>query len=134
MDSVVIDTSAWIDFFRPSGDSAVKEAIKSLISEQRVLLPGIIKTELLRGTKTKKEFEMLDDLLKGLNYLSVGEDFWVRLPRFSFDLFRKGIIVPLTDTYIALVSIENTASLLHRDKHYDLIARETKLEIMAVVS
>jgi predicted nucleic acid-binding protein len=35
--------------------------------------------------------------------------------------------VPLTDTYIALLCIENQASLLHRDKHFDMIAQKTKL-------
>jgi len=92
-----------------------------------VLLPGIIKTELLRGTKNKKEYNQLNQMLTGLTYLAVDEDFWERLSNFSFQLFRKGITVPLTDTYIALLCIENQASLLHRDKHFDMIARETKL-------
>jgi predicted nucleic acid-binding protein len=129
MNRVVIDTSAWIDFFRPQGDSAVKEAIKPLISEERVLLPGIIKTELLRGTKSKKEYEMLEELLKGLIYLPVEEDFWGRLSRFSFGLLRKGVVVPFADAYIALLAIENGVCLLHRDKHFDLIARKTGLEM-----
>ncbi len=130
MNRVIIDTSIWIDFFSPPGDSAVKETIKLLISEERVLLPGIIKAELLRGTKSKKEFEMLDELLKGLIYLPVEEDFWGRLSRFSFQLLRKGVAVPLANAYIALVTIENDAFLLHRDKHFGLIARETGLNIM----
>ena len=92
-----------------------------------VLLPGIIKTELLRGAKNKKEYNQLSRMLTGLTYLAVDESFWERLSNFSFQLFRKGITVPLTDTYIALLCIENQASLLHRDKHFDLIARETKL-------
>ncbi len=75
---------------------------------------------------------MLDDLLRSLIHLPVTEDFWGRLSRFSFDLFRKGIVVPLTDTYIALVAIENNAHLLHRDKHFALIAQETGLEILKV--
>jgi predicted nucleic acid-binding protein len=95
-----------------------------------VLLPGIIKTELLRGAKNKKEFNQLSQLLKGLAYLAVHEDFWERLSEFSFQLFRKGTVVPLTDTYIALLCIENQASILHRDKHYDMIAKKTKLKIL----
>jgi predicted nucleic acid-binding protein len=42
----------------------------------------------------------------------------------------RGIAVPLTDTYIALLCIENQASILHRDKHYDMIAQKTKLKIL----
>jgi len=132
MNRVVVDTSAWVEFFRPQGDVGLKEAIKSLIYGGRVLLPGLTRAEILRGTKSTEEYGMLDDLLRGLQYLPVGEDFWERLSLFSFDLFRKGVTVPLTDTYIALVAIENGASLLHRDRHFDLIAQETRLEIFKV--
>ena len=86
--------------------------------------------KLLRGAKNKQEFTQLSQLLKGLSYLAVHEDFWERLSEFSFQLFRKGLVVPLTDSYIALLCIENQASILHRDKHYDMIAQKTKLKIL----
>ena len=130
MDKVIIDTSAWIESFRPGSKKSFQVLVKDLIIQELVLLPGIIKTELLRGTKNKKEFNQLSQMLKGLAYLSVHEDFWERLSDFSFQLFRKGIVVPLTDTYIALLCIENQASILHRDKHYDMIAQKTKLKIL----
>ena len=129
MNKVIVDTSAWIEFFRPQGAAPLREAIKLLISESRILLPGIIRTEILRGTRSREEYEMLDDLLKGLTYLPVAEDFWERLSQFSFDLLRKGLTVPLTDTYVALVAMENNARILHCDKHFDLIAQERRLEI-----
>ncbi len=131
MDKVIIDTSAWIESFRPQCERTLSHFVKELIIRGRVLLPGIIKVELLRGTKNKKEYTRLNDLLKGLTYLPLSEEFWERLSDFSFGLFRKGIIVPLTDTYIALVCIENDASIVHRDKHFDLIAGKTPLKILS---
>ena len=101
-----------------------------MILKGRILVPGIIKTEILRGTKNKKEYNQLNDLLKGLEYLPVSDDFWEKLSLFSFRLFRKGVTVPLTDTYIALLGIENNASILHRDKHFDLIAEKVPLKIL----
>jgi len=130
MDKVIIDTSVWIESFRANADQSLHRLVKNLILSELVLLPGIIKTELLRGAKNKKEFNQLNQLLKGLAYLAVHEDFWERLSEFSFQLFRKGIVVPLTDTYIALLCIENQASILHLDKHYDMIAQKTKLKIL----
>jgi predicted nucleic acid-binding protein len=127
MDKVIIDTSVWIESFRPGSEKSFQRLVKDLIIQDLVLLPGIIKTELLRGTKNTKEFNQLNQMLKGLAYLAVDEDFWERLSNFSFQLFRKGITVPLTDTYIALLCIENEANLLHRDKHFDMIAKKTKL-------
>jgi predicted nucleic acid-binding protein len=127
MDKVIIDTSAWIESFRPQSDKAFSNLVKHLILNGRVLIPGIIKTELLKGTKNKKEYNRLNELLKGLEYLPVPDEFWEKLSQFSFSLFRKGIIVPLTDTYIALLCIENHALILHRDKHFDLIAQDFPL-------
>jgi hypothetical protein len=66
----------------------------------------------------KKEYNQLNDLLKGPEYLPVSDGFWEKLSLFSFRLFRKGVTVPLIDTYIALLGIENNASILHRDKHF----------------
>ncbi|MFA4909594.1 MAG: PIN domain-containing protein [Desulfobacteria bacterium] len=131
MDKVIIDTSAWIESFRHGGDSVLGDIVRDLVLKGRVLLPGIIKAELLRGVRNKKEFYRLNELLKGLSYLSVPEEFWEKLAEFSFELFRKGVIVPLIDTYIALLCIENGASILHRDKHFDLIAQKSPLRILA---
>lgn len=130
MDKVIIDTSAWIESFRPECDKAFGNVVKDLIIKGRVLLPGIIKAELLRGTKNRKEYDRLRELLKGLTYLPVAEEFWEKLSEFSFRLFRKGIAVPLNDTYIALLCIENSASILHRDRHFDLIASESLLKVL----
>ena len=130
MAKVIIDTSAWIESFRPQGEDKLKEIVKQLISEGKILLPGIMKAELLRGTKSKEEYQMLDELLSGLIYVPVEDDFWGRLARFSFDLLREGITVPLVDACIALLAIEQKASLLHRDVHFDFIAQKTGLEIL----
>lgn len=129
MDKVVIDTSAWIESFRPQGDPRLGNLVQDLILNGKVLLPGIIKTELLRGAKSRKEYEMLDELLKGLTYLPVQDSFWDMMAKFSFELFRKGVSVPLTDTYIALVCIENKTPLLHKDKHFNLIAKKSNLRL-----
>lgn len=129
MDKAIIDTSAWITSFRPQCDKALSDLVKDLIIKGRVLLPGIIKVELLRGTKNKREYDQLSDLLKGLTYLPVPEEFWERLSKFSFTLFRKGVVVPLTDIYIALLCIENNAPILNCDKHFDLIAQKSPLKI-----
>ena len=130
MDKVIIDTSAWIESFRPQSEKKFIDLVKDLILKGRILVPGIIKTEILRGTKNKKEYNQLNDLLKGLEYLPVSDDFWEKLSLFSFRLFRKGVTVPLTDTYIAPLGIENNASILHCDKHFDLIAEKVPLKIL----
>ena len=96
MDKVIIDTSAWIDSFRPKADKSFSLLVKDLVLKNRVLMPGIIKTELLRGTKTKSEFDRLYDLLKGITYLPAAEKFWDGLKKILIPL-----IIPMLFVYIS---------------------------------
>ena len=89
MDKVIIDTSAWIESFRPGSGKSFQRLVKDLIIQDLVLLPGIIKTELLRGTKNKKEFNQLNQMLKGLTYLAVDEDFLGKIVQFFVSAFPK---------------------------------------------
>ena len=132
MDKVIIDSSAWIESFKPEGDKALGSVVRELILGGQVLLPGIIRVELLRGAKNIKEYKYLSDILKGVKKLPVPEDFWERLGEFSFSLFRKGLAVPLVDTYIGLLCIEHKALILHRDRHFDMIAGKFPLRIFPV--
>jgi predicted nucleic acid-binding protein len=127
MDKVIIDTSAWIESFRPTGPAKLIQTVKELILSGKVLMPGIIKAELLRGAKTQKEYDRLEEMLQSVTRLPVLDDFWERAAKYSFSLYRKGIAVPLVDTVIALLSIENKAFLLHCDKHFGLIAGASPL-------
>ena len=129
MTEVLVDSSAWLEFFKPAGKSLFKEVVTGLIKEKTIIIPGIIKVEILRGSRSHQEYEMLDSVLNGVRYLGVSEVFWTRLSLFNYDLSRKGINVPLTDAYIALLAIERNVELLHCDRHFDLIAGKTKLKV-----
>jgi len=133
MDSVVIDTSVWIEAFRPKGDPVLADTVKRLIKTGHILVPGIIKAELLRGTKTQAEFDHLKTLLEALPCLPMRESFWDDVAAFSFTLLRQGLTVPLVDATIALLCIQNNTVLLHRDRHFDLIAGVTALKVITGV-
>ncbi len=129
MTEVLVDSSAWLEFFKPAGKPLFKEVVAGLLKEMTIVIPGIIKVEILRGSRSHQEYEMLDSLLNGVQYLSVTEMFWARLSSFNYDLSRQGVNVPLPDAYIALLAIENDVELLHYDRHFDLIAGKTKLKV-----
>jgi predicted nucleic acid-binding protein len=76
MDKVVIDTSAWIESLRPESEEGLHHLVKDLIMSGQVLIPGIIRVELLRGARNRKEYDRLDNLLEGLTYLPVPEELW----------------------------------------------------------
>lgn len=82
MIKIIIDTSGWVASFRRAGDHQLKSLVKRLIIQGKVLLPGIIRAEILRGAKNAKEYEKLSDILKSLTFLAVEDGFWERSPTF----------------------------------------------------
>jgi predicted nucleic acid-binding protein len=55
---VLIDTSAWIDFFRETG-GAVGDLVADLVRLDRAYLTGLVMAELLHGAKGKRETTQL---------------------------------------------------------------------------
>jgi len=129
MTDVIVDTSTWIASFRPTTNPILLDIMRELIRERRILIPGIILAELLRGAKNSKEVQFLRSVLNSQKYLPVEETFWLRLGYFTNDLLQQGLNVPLPDAYIALLAIEKNVELLHNDRHFDLIAGKSKLKI-----
>lgn len=129
MTEIIVDTSAWIASFRSTAQPGLLKTMKELISAGRIIVPGIIQSELLRGAKNAREVQSLHSVLSSQKYMRVEESFWRRLGYFSNQLFLQGINVPLPDAYIALLAIEHDVELLHFDRHFDLIAGKTRLKV-----
>ncbi|MCP4157326.1 MAG: PIN domain-containing protein [bacterium] len=54
----MLDTSVWIDYFRDN-DKELNDFIDHLIDEDAIYINGIINSEILIGTKTEKEYELI---------------------------------------------------------------------------
>ncbi|MFP4031317.1 MAG: PIN domain-containing protein [Thermodesulfobacteriota bacterium] len=130
MDLTLVDVSAWIEAFRPRGDPKITEVVRERLAADQILMPDLIKVELLRGTKTNAEFERLKELLEALAPLPIEEAFWDDLSSFGFQPLRKGLTAPLVYAAIALLAIQQDVPLLRRDRHFDLIAKKSDLKIL----
>lgn len=129
MSNVLIDTSAWIEFFRPHGDAHIRTAINHLLDNNEAALCGVILAELLRGTRSDREFRDLADRLSTLVYLPTMDDIWAQVGRLGSHLARKGVNVPTTDILIATIAIENKVPILHKDRHFPLIVKHSDLKV-----
>jgi len=126
-ESILADTSVWIAFLRGSG-LQFQERLVPLIMADRLTTTPIVIMELLVGAKSEKEYDKLSKDLAALRCFDVSVKLWQRACKLGFTLRQKGISVPLTDTLIAAVAIENDALLLHNDRHYEMIATITSLK------
>ena len=118
--NVLVDTSIWIEYFNHRHSQA-GETVEMLLREERVVIAGIVLTELLQGAKIKREFDAILDSVAALPFLDATLNTWIEAGRISYSLRRKGVTVPTTDIIIASLAIENHCSLFSMDFHFDQI-------------
>jgi hypothetical protein len=121
---VLIDTSAWILALREGGSIQARDEVGRLIAENRAATTGIVKLELLAGTRTKGEYQELKEDLESLIQVEIVSNTWHKASYLAYRLKRKGVTVPSTDVLIVAVAAENGCKLLHSDRHFGLIAEK----------
>ena len=129
-DKVLVDTSAWIEFFRKK--APYHKAIIELIDSRRICCTGIVLAELIQGAKSQKELDVLKEFLYVFDFLHDSTEMWKKAGELSFLLRQKGETVGLADCYISVVASSNNVKLLTLDKHFDIIKKEIDLNLYVV--
>jgi len=88
--------------------------------------------EILRGAPSKKVFEQLRNNLLALPFLTISDKVWASSYDLGYNLRIKGLTVPPTDLIIAAAAIHNNIPVLHRDKHFELIAKHSPLQTLPI--
>ena len=127
MNLTVVDTSAWISFFR--GDGSAVRRIDPLLADGTAAVTGPILAEVLSGAVTRTEFESLKELFDGLERLTDPPDLWDRVAEARYELARRGHQGALVDLSIAITCREARDRLVTRDRDFRAIARVIPLEI-----
>ncbi len=120
----LIDTSAWILALRRGDSSQAKDEVDRLIVENLAATAGIITLELLSGTRMAREYRELKEDLEALIQLEITAKTWEGAAHLAYKLKRKGVTVPSADVLIMAIAVENGCSLLHADRHFDLMAEQ----------
>ena len=126
----LLDTSVWIDVLTPGVTNAdLRTRVDELLAADRVAITGMVRLELLGGARNEREWDQLNDHASALHQLPVEDDTWQEAARMGFQLRRRGVTVPFTDLIIGAVAIKTNAVLLHRDRHFDLMAQQLPLQV-----
>ena len=123
----VVDTSAWVSFFR--GDSAAIRRIDPLIADGVAAITGAVLAEVLSGTGSGAELEKLKDLIAGLERLPDPPELWDRVAEARYTLARRGYQASLIDLVIALACLDAGHKLVTRDRDFRAISRVVPLEV-----
>ena len=119
---VIVDTSVWVDVFRDTSGSCRDTLLKAL-GDEEVVLTRFHELEMLQGCRDEKEWGLLQSYLETQDYLEMRQSSWQDAARTYFDLRRLGRTVrsPI-DCCIAQVALDHDATLLHRDRDFEVIA------------
>lgn len=129
----LIDTSAWLFALRKDFIPVVKDRLNHLLKENAIITTGMVKLELLGGTKTKKEFQRLKTRLDALDTVETDTYLCEEAYGLAFKLRRKGITVPYTDILIAACALRTESTVVHADAHFDMISTHVRLKVESFV-
>jgi len=109
---ILIDTSAWVDFFRGTGRRA--DAVDEALANSQAALCGPVVTELRRGIHPSQRKRVLS-LLSGCPVLDQPDDLWVDAGELGAFLGRRGVSVKTLDLLIAAYALFHDVELLTGD-------------------
>lgn len=132
-DLFLVDTSVWLLALRKDPIPEIVRRIDELLRDDAVITAGMVRLEILAGTRTEKEYGRLKRRLDALDQVETGDDLWQSACEYGFLLRRKGLTIPSTDIVIAACALQAGAVLLHADAHFDLMAKPLGLKVESFV-
>jgi predicted nucleic acid-binding protein len=118
MSSILIDSSAWIEYFRGNKENLF---ITELIKNNSICTNDMILTELLPSVIQKKEKKLVALMNSIIKYAI--EIIWNELQYLQLMNLQHGNNnVPVTDLIIVQNCLQNDLSIVARDKHFKLMS------------
>ena len=129
MSLVLVDTSAWIDFFR-DGSSPYGAVVDALLQEDLVCTTGLVKAEILPGARTRKEFSLLKEYFNVLPLLQDPDSMWDDVIYAQRKLKQKGINgVGIPDLIVAVTAMKHEVKVFSKDRHFDSMKKNIGLKV-----
>ncbi|MCU0600989.1 MAG: PIN domain-containing protein [Desulfobacterales bacterium] len=116
MESVLLDTSVWIDALQGKTPE-IAAVTQGLLNDDRILTCGPVLFEIKRGLRPSDRKKILP-LFGALIRLSFEEYIWEAAGELDASLRSKGITIPPMDVLIAQICLHHKASLFTLDEHF----------------
>jgi predicted nucleic acid-binding protein len=133
-EALVVDTSAWIEFLKSTGSAVHRRLVEAVESETTIVVPEVVRMELLIGGTsedwTVRRRRMLDTFDVEPAVPLVDSEAAAAIHRAC----RRGgeTVRNLLDCQVAATAIRMDLPVLHRDRDFEVIARHTRLRVLAV--
>jgi len=115
---VLVDTSAWIHFLRPSGDAAVRAKVEAALVAGTACWCAMVRLELWNGAG-ERERRVLRDLERHVPDLPITDEVWTRAMALARASRTRGVTAPATDVLLSACAAHHHASMIHADADFD---------------
>lgn len=121
----LVDTSAWIEFFR--GSSPMAERVDALLEQKSAATCGPILTELRRGFRSVADRNRVLPLIAACHPLAQPPALWQEAGDLGFALARSGIVCKTFDLLVATYCLSHSVPLLTADKDFRRMQKVAQL-------
>lgn len=121
----LVDTSAWLDYYRNIDSTGARNLTHILNRDEPFSITGVIYQELLQGTSSQSEFQMLEAYFSPQIFVHPLDPVasYRDAAQLYFRCRRAGVTIRSTsDCLIAQVAIEHNLLLLHSDQDFIRLA------------
>jgi predicted nucleic acid-binding protein len=129
-DRILIDTSAWIESFKKTGNKSLQQLIIKTLDSSQVATTNIIMLELLQGCRDKKEYAEMKMRLESLELLPANGKVWDTAYNAGYNLKKNGLTIPTIDLIIASIAKSYDYTLIHHDRHFRLVTKHLDISII----
>lgn len=118
MSEILVDTSAWIEFFR-APRSASGQAVDVLLGEGRVCTTPLVMVEVIAGARDRAAFERLRMDFQALPRVDPPPALWEEMLDVRWRLKKAGVAgVSIPDLIIAMTAVAHQKVILTLDRDF----------------
>jgi predicted nucleic acid-binding protein len=128
---ILIDTSAWVEFFRRSGDQAIKQQVAAYIDADSAAYSCPVYFELLAGVRNNEQ-QVVEEALSLCERLIFEPTHWERAAELERRLRQRGVTIPRDDLFVAAVALEKQLPLFCHDRHFSIIQEKGAVPLRIV--
>lgn len=131
--NIIPDTPIWLLVLRrDKPNPEVQNLFVRFIEEGRVILPGVVKQELLSGVKNQTQFDALAEQLTHFPAILATDADHVFAAKFFNKCQESGVQGSHIDFLIAALAINNSASVLTSDKDFQHYRKHIPFELQMI--
>ncbi|MCX7046413.1 MAG: PIN domain-containing protein [Candidatus Sumerlaeota bacterium] len=118
---MLIDTSAWIEFFRKGGSESSKKRVARLLEMEQAAYSCPIFFELMAGARDN-EISFIQETLGVSHHVLFNFRCWEKSADIERQLRQRGLTIPRDDIFVFAAALEAAMPILCKDQHFQMIA------------